>query len=313
MTQAFAGVHIDPPPVDDFHDLLFSSAELARRIPNVTHLSLVADGDLAFSIDQFEIDPVRRRQARIAVQGVVGSCLDLHDKLQVARTGALIRLVLETPRGAVLAYAIPGRGYLAGFCLRDQPAEPTVTVAPEVQEADRALAGLVSEARELFGLEDQNPGGFQPIPAGVELRPPTGQPVITGTGAAEVLEVCRAAVDERLQYVLYQGGDGTACAVDCFGGLAQLETHGDTTPARLRRVYWGFHTDLDGDLRDLRRLVYPVLGRSAKSVVLDVEDGVVMNRWLGGGRQLLGVTLTQSYVASVEDRFAELSARLADL
>ena len=241
-------------------------------------------------------------------------CLDLHDKLQLARTGALVRLVLETPAGAALAYTIPRRGHLIGFCLRDPhlPAGPSLAVAPEVQEADRALAGLAAEARELFELTDQNPGGFQPITPSAALRPPTGSPVVTGNAHARLLSICREAIDERLQYVLYASNDGTAFAVDCFGGLDLPDTHGDTSPARLRRVYWGFHTDLDGDLRDLRRLVYPVLGRSARAVVLDVEDGVVITRWLSGGRQVIGVTLAQACVASVEDRFAELCGRLEE-
>jgi hypothetical protein len=312
--SAFESVHIDPPPGDEQHDLLFSAADLARRIPNLTHLSLIVDGDRTFSIDQTDTDKKKRKQARLAAQGVAVSCLDLHDKLQLARTGALVRLVMETPAGAALAYTIPRRGHLVGFCLRDPhlPADPSLAVAPEVQEADRALAGLAAEARELFELSDQNPGGFQPIAPGAALRPPAGSPVVTGNAHARLLSICREAIDERLQYVLYASNDGTAFAVDCFGGLDLPDTHGDTSPARLRRVYWGFHTDLDGDLRDLRRLVYPVLGRSARAVVLDVEDGVVITRWLSGGRQVIGVTLVQAYVASVEDRFAELCGRLEE-
>ncbi|MEV4624486.1 hypothetical protein AB0J74_37985 [Asanoa sp. NPDC049573] len=313
--SAFESVHIDPPLGDEQHELLFSAADLARRIPNLTHLSLIVDGDRRFSIDQTDVDGRGRKQARLAAQGVVGSCLDLHDKLQLARTGALLRLVLETSAGAVLAYTIPRRGHLIGFCLRDQrlAGDLSFAVSPEVQEVDRALAGLAAEARELFELSDQNPGGFQPIAPSASLRPPVGSPVVTGNAPAGLLSICRESVDERLQYVLYQGNDGTAFAVDCFGGLELPETHGDTSPARLRRVYWGFHTDLEGDLRDLRRLVYPVLGRGARAVVLNIEDGAVITRWLGDGRQVLGVTLVQAYVASVEDRFAELCGRLTEV
>jgi hypothetical protein len=291
--------------------LLDRCTAIVDEVSSVTHLSVVADGDWRFSVDRGE-SAERVNRTRIVAQGVVSRFLDLHDRLQPARTGALIRLVLETPRGALLVYALPSRTHLIGFSLRGP--EHTVDAAangsaPETQQADRALAAAADQARSASALSSQNPGGWR---SGASAEPPAAigtEPVVTGIVDERVLPLCRDSVDQNLQYVLYLGAGEHVFALDHFDGLAPL-LPGDTSAALLRRVYRGLEEYLDSDLRDLRRLVYPVLGRAARTIVLDVENGAVMVRWLSGGRRAVGVTVAQDAVRTAESRFAELGRKL---
>ncbi|GIH15080.1 hypothetical protein [Rugosimonospora africana] len=283
-------------------DSLRESCEaLLGQVPDLVHLSLIMDGEHRFSVDRENSAEIR---ARLAAEAAVHAFLQIHEALQVARTGALIRLLLHTSRGALLAYTVPGRGHLIGFSFGTRRAE--------IDEADRALSDLASTARELAMLTLQNPGGWLTPSPDEPIEPPRTEPVITGIVDERVLEACEASVNEVLQYVLYLGTGGRVFAVDHFD-LFEPTTDGSTSPGRRRRVYRSLADDLQTDLRELRRRVSPVLGRAAHTAVLDVEHGAVLVRWLPGERQLMGVTVHQEQVHTAERMFAELGDRLVGL
>ena len=290
----------DHPQLHEQENLLRESCDtLLAQVPGMAHLSLVMDGEHRFSVDRENGGPTR---ARLAAEAAVHTFLQMHEALQVARTGALIRLLLRTTRGALLAYTVPGRGHLVGFSLATEPAD--------VDAADLALSQLASQARELASLTLQNPGGWLTASPYEPIEPPRAKPIATGIVDERVLEACEASVNEALQYVLYVGAGGRAFAVDHFD-LLEPTTDDRASPGRRRRVYRGLADDLQTELRDLRRRVAPVLGRAAHTAVLDVEHGAVLVRWLPGERQLVGVTVNQEHVHTAERMFADLGDRLA--
>lgn len=278
----------EPALVDLEESLRASCQALVDRTPALTHLSLVTDGERRFTVTNGGQTSPRHD---LVIEALVNTYIELHHALQVVRTGALIRLNVHTPNGAALIYTVPRSGHLVGICLS---ADTAVRA-----EADRVIADLATRTREQARLGAQNPGGWLTTDTGLRAPTAAAEPVVTGTGNRAVVNICRASVNEVLQYVLYVGDDGRSFAVDQFDS------------ARHRRDYRALGDDLEAELRDLRREIFPLLGRGASTAVLDVEQGVVMMRWLPGNRRLFGVTLVQDYVNTAERMFVDLAAALA--
>jgi hypothetical protein len=304
------GVYVPAwPPAQADSPLLEPTSELLRQTPHLVHMSLVVRGDRAFSIDYGGPDVAEARG--VIAQGVVGSFRELNSELQLAPTGALTRLVLETSLGAVFAYSLAKQSHLIGFFVREG-AFPTGAIArgaaSEIREVDRAIAALTEQARDSYLADGRDLAEVVDAAHSGTVASPAEEIVVTGTADARITPLCRRSIDEYLHYVFYAGSETVAFGVDGFERLQLPRVYVDTSPARLRRIYRGVGTDLEGDLRDLRRLIYPVIGRGSHSIILGLEYGALAMRWLSSHRLLLGLTLLPDRSADFEERFAGLAS-----
>jgi hypothetical protein len=248
----------------------------------------------------------------------------LDDRLLTLETGGLIRIVVHGRDGALICDAIvPDQCLVATVLTRAQTQTQTEPQAqagsevplcwqPQVRAADLALAELTAKLRERIGLGSADHGGYR-----VSRQMPLDEPdlvVLAQVAGQDSETALQTIMDETpdLHFLgLYCGGD----VVREFDGLgrpsaaAVLGTSPD--PDTLRRAgYESLGRHFPGLLRELDRLARPVIGSVPERIVLDVENGALYFYPLPQQYCLLGVTLQQHHVSTVEDRVAQIAQHL---
>jgi hypothetical protein len=247
----------------------------------------------------------------------------LNRVLQAARTGGLIRTVLQTERAGVICQSVVPRENVVGLSFDDSPTdEPDLllTDAPEVRGADLALSGLVDELRALISLPSLNPGGWasaaEPTALAVTQQATEPEVWLADAGADRaVLEACLvAARPEDLHFVGYCAGGELLATVDHLGHASLAPFFTQISVATRRAFYRGFSQQFGPLVLKLNRLLAGLRPSGLLlRVVLDVELGAIYCYRLGTEEYLVGVTVAQARVSNADERMARLARTCADL
>lgn len=300
--------------------------QLARRaiggghaLPHVAHYS---NGAFDFAVDAFSDELLSRRprmrdDALVLGRQLAFTATTFDAGLSAARTGPLIRLLVQTAAGAAVCTAVIPNQHVVGLC-PDGPttgaqSDPLPMIRP-VREADQAVSALGSQLRHRLRLQSQNPGGWLTADDSEPLSIAPGEPyqLIRVPDAPTAHRITSATTSVlrtgELQFIAYYSADELVMAADTFEQVAlqPFFTH-ITTNAR-RRFYSSFGHELASAVNRLNRIITPVLEGRLLRLVLDVEQGAVFYYRLGPGRYLVGVTLDQIRVHHADVRMAQLVA-----
>lgn len=249
----------------------------------------------------------------------------LDGMLRDAETGRLIRVVLHTEHDAIVCCSVIPREHLIGTVFghagggRDTREWSKVSL---VRSADMVVSGLAAELRERIGLPTQNPGGWlarMPAdtapadePAGSGASDATDAVFAEGAGDAEVMNLCRAALDPRdLMYIAHYERGASAFALDIFQHPRTAANWGHISPDTRREFYGRLYPRFISLASQLGQLARPVMRGRLRRVVLDVEEGAIYYYRLSAGEYLVGTTVNQARVSHADDRMSELAVRCA--
>lgn len=247
--------------------------------------------------------------------------------LAEARTGGLIRVVLHGGNAAAFCDAVVPDAHLFGLALTlgaDEADElqPILTEQPAVRSADQAVAMLATRLRALAQLPTANPGGW-------ETTGRAGRQAAAEDSGETVTEIRHRTADKLpdgelafardslREYIRAPDLHFVAFCANCepvltFDRLADpvLGPYFQqiTIPAR-RAFYHRLSREVGDVAARFNRTAADVVGGLLDRLVLDVEQGAVYYYRLGAGRFLMGVTLNQDEVSTVDDRMAELARR----
>lgn len=309
--------HLD----EKFDSTVFQCRNAIRGHREIQHLAHYGDGVFDFSIDWLDQQagasgrPHRHDLQRLG--RALSFTLDRMDRtLQEVRTGAMIRMVLQTKSGAAITNAVVPRKNLVGLVL-DQPTSSGTDdhQAPttHVTTADRAMSALATKLRELIQLRSANPGGWEDVtdePA--ETEEPAGEPYVCTLTTpdrrdAAVIDACRRAVHpDDLHFVAYCADDEVVFTADHLDSPVLGPFFTVLNLATRRKFYQEFSRELGTLVVELGRTVRGVLGGPLQRLVLDVEQGAVYYYRLRPCMYLVGVTLHQNRVSQADERLAEL-------
>jgi hypothetical protein len=323
-----AADHVGPA----FDDIRASGRATVLGTPGPHHLA-----HFSGSVFDFDVDVLSERArsgCRRTGQQLCVAFWELDQTLQRVRSGALIRTVLHTDRGACYCNSIvPGQCVVAVVFdrLETAPGAP-LSLQRLVRACDMAVAELVNAQRDRLSQGSQNPGGFRsyveevPRPvwggarkAHIQHWPsvaladhyteaqPAAEPVPASTVAA-VEEAFTGAIDPAdLHYVALCVQGSTVLSVDCLddGELGRFFTQ--ITVADRRTFYGEFGHSLEFVAGRLARVAAAAIGSRLLRAVLDVEQGAIYYYRLELGKYLVGVTLDQARVLNADDRMARLA------
>ena len=241
--------------------------------------------------------------------------------LQAARTGGLIRTVLQTERAGLIGQSVVPRENVVGLSFDDSPTDRPdrlLTEAPEVRGADLALSGLVDELRALISLPSLNPGGWASAaePTALALTEPPTEPEVwlSDAGADRaVLEACLAAArPDDLHFVGYCAGGELIASADHLGHPSLAPFFTQISVAARREFYRSFSRQFGPLVLKLNRLLAGLRPNGLLlRVVLDVELGAIFFYRLGTEEYLVGVTVAQARVSGADERMARLARNCA--
>lgn len=279
-----------------------------------------------FGVDMLhELVPVpsrtRRLKATCRQNGrlLAAAVEDLDESLRGMMSGALIRTVVHSDRGAFsCADIMPGR-HVVGVVL-DQATEGPLAVQPVVVACDRAVSDLVTGQRRRLSLGSQNPGGNDPDDADDDTRPRAdGAPKVhTERGVpsaaipphlvsqAELL--CTQAIAPHDVHYLALCVDGTtALSVDCLDHDDVSRFFTQITVDGRRTFLREFTRTMPTVVARLTQITAPVTGSRLMRLVLDVELGAIYYYRLSRDVFLIGVTLDQEQVAEADRKIADVA------
>ncbi len=287
---------------------------LLTAAPAPTWVSQVVDGvsDLEFDVLESTAAAARRRSTFRSAGRVLSIVVSEQERrLEGARTGRLIRMIVDTGRSAAYCLSVvPGQHIVAFLAAADPDA---------IRSVDRSLIRLVDQLREDIGLSSQNPGGLVSV-TGTAPLPPNGH----GSGLEDVREPLTRSGDPTaappdIEVVF----DGTALhwlgllrdrdvvfTADRFADPGLAGHFRLMSAAARRRFYREFAGEFVYLTGRLDRLVRSPLGGPLERMVLDVEQGALTANRLGPREYLLGVTLNQDQVGAVEDGMGALAGRI---
>ncbi|GAA3199279.1 hypothetical protein [Actinocorallia longicatena] len=228
----------------------------------------------------------------------------LGEPLESLASGQLIRAVFETESGAALYFTTRDREYLVGVAREGM-----------VREADRAVAGLVTEIRSLYRRGSQNPGGWEAptdrLPGGelVAAPDPLRSVHLEGTPPPPDLVVSQLS-PETLHYVGIVTDGRMSCSADVLDDPSLVHYFRGISVAERRERYRTIHHRLVNPLRGLGQRLQTAVGGELHRTVLDVEEGALYQIPLRPGAYLLGVTLHQSQVYFADARLEGLAVQL---
>jgi hypothetical protein len=245
---------------------------------------------------------------------------DLDDRLGAVRTGALIRTVLHSDKGAFTCVDIVPGEHVLGVVFEAATDGPLAT-QPLMAASDRVLSDLATEQRRELSLGSQYPGGYGVNQADDEAhvsgsgaakihveRDPDPSPLLSSdrlTGVEAVLVEALAPRDVHYLAVCARGR--TLLSVDCLDhddlGRFFVQLSVETRRAFYRR----FSADLPSVIGRLTRISASVTGSRLLRLVLDVEQGAFFYYRLGRGVFLVGVTLDQARVGEADRRIADVA------
>lgn len=241
--------------------------------------------------------------------------------LQEARTGRLIRTVVQTEEGAVFCDSVVPSENVVGLVVDRSATEHPVTplaLAPDLRAADRAVAELASTLRAQVRLPSLNPGGWEsadpvePLPSiGSEPAPFTTVLAAPGADTDRLLSACvRAVRPEDLHLVAYCSQGELPVMVDHLDHPSLSPFFTQIAVETRRRFYQGFSRELGAMAHRLNRTTSTALGGVLVRLVLDIEMGAIYYYRLGPGDYLVGVTIDQNRVSGADDRMAALALEL---
>lgn len=265
------------------------------------------DTVLGAVLDRFGPDgPAEQDRADLATTGRVFNLWfsELDRRLAGARTGRLIRAVVESARGGAYCYMADPGHTIVGFQRSGHPDGPAAI--------DEAMAGMLDLIREDMGQPDLNFGGFtskrleelrgvQPGAGNGARSRPGGPPHVVGDTGDPLYERASAALDGDALHWLSVVQDRTAVfVVDRFEDEAAENFFTRMTVDGRRDFYQVLLGELATFVRRLDRGLRGVLGGPLTRLVLDVQQGALIVYRLGPRRYLLGITLNQTKVAFAE-------------
>jgi hypothetical protein len=315
-----AAQHAAGPGYEDIRE----AVRVALRPHGAHHLAHFSGSVYDFDVDIIDSDPpvvssaprqVRSRCRRAGRQ-LSTAIDDLSRDLQEVATGALIRMVVHSDKGAFCCDAIvPGRYVVA--TVFDHATGGALSSQTLVRACDEAVSELVTEQRGRLSLGSQNPGGYgsPEFESHTQRREPqkihtTREP---GSGVdpqllAEVeVALTNAVTPDALHYLALCANGVTALSVDCLNhdDVARFFTQISVQDRR------SFYVRFGGDVQRLAgrfmRVTAPVIGTRLLRLVLDVEQGAIYYYRLDQGIYLVGVTLDQARVAPADDRMSDLA------
>jgi hypothetical protein len=306
-----------------FESTVFQCRDAIRGHREIQHLAHYGDGVFDFSVDWLDqhatAHPHRHDLQRLG--RALSFTLDRMDRtLQEVRTGAMIRMVLQTRNGVAITNAVVTRKNLVGLVL-DQPTPSGTGERPtaQVATADRAISALATELRKLIQLRSTNPGGWEddtaePIEAEEEVGAPfVSTPTTPDQRDAAVIEACRRAVRPRdLHLVAYCADNEVVFTADHLDSPVLGPFFTVLNVATRRKFYQEFSRELSALVVELGRTVRGVLGGPLQRLVLDVEQGAVYYYRLRPCTYLVGVTLHQNRVSQADARLAELARQFGN-
>jgi hypothetical protein len=256
-----------------------------------------------------------RRESYLRIARAVDDEMRALDRnLQHFRAGSLIRLVLQGPRGAILANSIFLDEYVMATVGLNAEAAPPAGIPSQlanVSHVDKAVSALVDRIRALVGQPSLNPGGWLENPPHSEpVRPISAEAIHEeimhpeGSGALEIFR--NAVASGALQYAALFRGRDQLLQVDAFesNGIKQFLTR--ITPQIRRENYREFGLQAEEHVAELARLTSFATGAPLLRVVFDVEQGAIIYYRVGEDRHLIGMTLDQSAVREADDEARNL-------
>jgi hypothetical protein len=268
-------------------------------------VDLLGGPDGPSEAEREDVRVTRRHAFRQLILGVER----LDQTLTEMDTGALMRTVLQTESGIV-------------HCGKVRPGEYLVGAARDVDDpelTDRRVCTLVTTIRnELYGLADDDPGGYSGAPVGVTrpgpiTRRPGGDPERALPAGVRELMDTNLSVDDLHYLALYKDWR-LAYSCDVFDAARLEPAFFTMTKDRRRDLYESLVHKGRRDISHLGRSVREVIGRGPVRVVLDVESGAIYTHVLDlDGDFLLGVTLRQSAVFRAEERMRRVTRRIVEL
>jgi hypothetical protein len=287
--------------------------ETLENTSSLHHLSHYTGSDWDFSVDvtpqppeSYHGEHARRYQA--VGCNLVAKLTLLNNQLSDVGTGALIRTVLHAEDGVIYSNTVMQRERILGVTKgRLGPPSPKNLM---VNEADQAVADLVTRLRATFGQVTQDPGGYLYLAQHPEIAT-WSAPDLAGAASTEGYR--SALHPDDLQFVALVRRGTVEHAEDLFDH-AEMEDFfraGYTTTLR-RRFYTAFAPELEFHVRDLSRIVHPLIGRGVNRVVLDVQRGAVYFYRLDSDTYLVGVTLNQFKVTLADMKMEWLCRLQAD-
>ncbi|MET9225511.1 hypothetical protein [Lentzea sp. NPDC003310] len=291
------------------------------------HLGHYTDGRTDVTADLLGTDPEHAechrddyvRTARM-VSTLVG---ELERELLPARTGSLIRVVLQAATGAVYCDSVVPDQHLIGFARHDEQPEPvTWSEVRAVREADRRTSSIATDLRLRVSRQALNLGGWlterlpdsDADPAVVPVAPP-GAVHTSGDASGPVAEQCLKVVDPRdLHLVSWWADDEPVFTADVFEDpKVRRFFSGSISTAQRRRFYDALGGRLPSVVSQFGRMCRKVLGGRLERVVLDVEQGAICYLRVRPREYLVGVTLSQNEVSPSDDKVSRLGVIVRSL
>jgi hypothetical protein len=232
--------------------------------------------------------------------------------LREARTGALIRMVLQATAGAAFCNVVVPDETLVGFAL-----DGSDSAVSGQRLADMAMAGLVTRIRERVGLTTNNPGGWssaEPVTGteraaeAVTLNAHATRFTGMSDESRAVLSTCSEALDPAsVHAIAYCRAGEIVFMVDCFDNDALLPFFTQITADGRRKFYLAHAREIGALAVTFGRTVHTALGGPIVRMVLDVEQGAIYYYRLRVGDYLVGVTIDQTRVSQTDDQMAHLT------
>jgi hypothetical protein len=235
-----------------------------------------------------------------------------------ARTGRLIRVLVQTDAGVAAVMSIVPEQHFVGF-------QSGLSIEREydaVKPIDHTMISLVDARREQLGLPSLDQGGEKGRKRRSTEESERGpDSVRTGEdpfpeGVAELYEAVRGVVDHKVVHwaaLARAERSLPVFALDQLAHPALVGMHERISPAARRAFYATYAGGVHALVNRFGRAVRPVIGGPVRSLVLDVESGAIAVHRLTGDvpSYLLGLTLFQTEVQALEARLAALGWRAA--
>lgn len=318
---------------EEFAGTIASLRSTLRETAGLGYLAHYSRGVFDFGIDRLGDSPspkavppgrTRRDQLRRLGRALSITVSSLDRILQEARTGGLIRIVLQTEQGAGFCNLVVPTEFVVGSVVdQEGPGEPggPLPQFAHVRAADIAMAELATRLRRRISLGSADPGGWESVGVGPVL-PTTrssGDPFVTvptelDEQTGRLMVECKRAVRAAdLQLVAYCTHGRLLFVADQLGDRSLDPFFTQISVGARRRFYLDFSSHLWELAGKLNRAVTGVLGDLLLRMVLDVEQGAIYYYRLSGDDYLVGVTIDQSRVSGTDDRMSRLALAARDI
>ncbi|MEU0690604.1 hypothetical protein [Streptomyces uncialis] len=290
--------------------------QVAATCPDLRSLSHFSNGVVDFSLRPAGVAPLpggRAGDLEIEREGRSGAQLVLsmqqfEKTLDPLLTGALMRMVVETPTGGLYCGRVKAAQHIVGVTLDGAGVPPM----------DEALNALITDIRvDLLSLSEEHPGGldkpYHRLSGGERLHFTAGRQM-DEPQVARLRGIWHRFLNPvDLQYAALFTNWNLVCVGDAFEDPTIGVRFLNIDPATRRRKYRDTADQLRDTIAQLRNLLQPVSREPMTRLVLDVQEGAIYFHWLPNGHNgdfVCGVTLDQHQVDNAERRMRELLTEL---